>query len=224
VSEKRPVHAPSNSWWVIAAALSPLCDSINITLTTIQARDLIISQRRQEASELFANICAGIRIHTRIVDSLDGVDLLTVVSNDRWWITKNDILEHIKDQGSWVRELFIELPDPEKSQVLHEIGEFALSIVAEGSKVQAERNSNNNASAFEAPPVMPDELRKLRTGAFINDVVDPYRQHVMKFWTADDIDKVENEHKELLVAYLCEPGVKAAFDAHNEIPGYISLM
>jgi hypothetical protein len=88
--------------------------------------------------------------------------------------------------------------------------------VAEGSKVQAERNSNNNASALEAPPVMPAELSKLRTGAFINDVVDPYRPHVMKFWTADDIDKVENEHKELLVAYSREPGVKAAFDAHDE--------
>jgi hypothetical protein len=103
VNEKRSVQAPSNSWWVIAAALSTLYDSINITLTTIQARDLIISQQRQEVSKLFANICAGIRIHTRIVDSLDGVDLLTVVSNGGWWITKNDILEHIKDQGSWVR-------------------------------------------------------------------------------------------------------------------------
>jgi hypothetical protein len=38
----------------------------------------------------------------------------------------------------------------------------------------------------------------------------------MKFWTADDIDKVENEHKELLVAYSREPGVKAPFDAHDE--------
>jgi hypothetical protein len=73
VSEKRPVQVPSNSWWVIAAALLPLYDSINITLTTIQARDLIISQQRQEVSKLFANICAGIRIPTRIIDSLDGV-------------------------------------------------------------------------------------------------------------------------------------------------------
>jgi hypothetical protein len=63
---------------------------------------------------------------------------------------------------------------------------------------------------------MPAGLSKLRTGAFINEVVDPYRQHVMKFWTADDIDKVENEHKELLVAYSHGPGVKAAFDAHDE--------
>jgi hypothetical protein len=37
VNEKGPVQAPSNSWWVIAAALSPQYDSNNITLTTIQA-------------------------------------------------------------------------------------------------------------------------------------------------------------------------------------------
>jgi hypothetical protein len=83
---------------------------------------LIISQQRQEVSKLFASICAAIRIHTRIADPLDGVDLLTVLSNGGWWITKNDILEHIKVQGSWVRDLFIELPDPENSQVLREIG------------------------------------------------------------------------------------------------------
>ena len=130
---------------------------------------------------------------------------------------RNDcVLLHIKDQGSWVRDLFIGLSDEEKSQVLQEIGKFAVSIVAEGSQVQAERDGNNNTSKLEAPPVMPAELVKLRTGAFISDVVDPYRQHMMKFWTLDEIDNVEDEHKELLVAYSRKPNVKAAFHKHNE--------
>jgi hypothetical protein len=62
---------------------------------------------------------------------------------------------------------------------------------------------------------MPAKLIKLRNGAFISDVVDPYRQHVMKFYTADDMYTVQNEHKKLLVAYSREPGV-TAFDTHNE--------
>jgi hypothetical protein len=57
-----------------------------------------------------------------------------------------------------VSDLIVDLPELEKSQVLHEIGEFALSTVAEGSNVQAERNSSNNASALDLPPVMPAEL------------------------------------------------------------------
>jgi hypothetical protein len=88
--------------------------------------------------------------------------------------------------------------------------------VAEGSKVQAERNSSNNASALDLPPVMPAELIKLRTSAVVSDLVDPYRQHFMKFWMADDIDEVENEHKKLPIAYSREPGVKAPFDTHDE--------
>jgi hypothetical protein len=38
----------------------------------------------------------------------------------------------------------------------------------------------------------------------------------MKFWMADDIDEVENEHKKLSIAYSREPGVKAPFDTHDE--------
>jgi len=36
---KRPVQAPSEMWWVIAAIISPLFNRIAITFTKIQARN-----------------------------------------------------------------------------------------------------------------------------------------------------------------------------------------
>jgi hypothetical protein len=53
---KRPIQAPSEMWWVIAAAISPLFDRITITFTKIQARNIVISQQRQEMSKLVADI------------------------------------------------------------------------------------------------------------------------------------------------------------------------
>jgi hypothetical protein len=67
-----------------------------------------------------------------------------------------------------------------KGLALEEIGIFAISILADGLQIQAERDSNNNAREFEAPPVMPAELVKIRTGIFIKEVVDQYRVHLGK--------------------------------------------
>jgi hypothetical protein len=44
------VQAPSEMWWVIATAISPLFDRIAITFTKIQAHNIVISQQRQEMS------------------------------------------------------------------------------------------------------------------------------------------------------------------------------
>jgi hypothetical protein len=63
---------------------------------------------------------------------------------------------------------------------------------------------------------MPADLVKMRPGVFISEIVDQYCEHLAKHWSADLIDKVENEHHELLVVYARELDVKAAFDKHNE--------
>jgi len=88
--------------------------------------------------------------------------------------------------------------------------------VADRLQIQAERDSNNNVRELEAPPVMPADLVKMRPGVFISEVVDQYREHLAKHWSADLIDKVESKHRELLVVYAREPDVKAPFDKHDE--------
>jgi len=69
---------------------------------------------------------------------------------------------------------------------------------------------------LEAPPVMPTYFVKMRPNVFISEVVDQYRGHLAKHWSADLIDKAESEHRELLVVYTREPDVKVALDKHDE--------
>ncbi|CAM6007504.1 unnamed protein product [Sphagnum balticum] len=123
---------------------------------------------------------------------------------------------HIRDQGSWARDLYNELSDIEKQQTLQEISIFSLSIVADGLQIQAERDSNNNARELEAPPVMLADLVKMPPGVFINKEVDQYREYLAKHWSADLIDKVESEHCELFAVYARKLDVKAALDKHDE--------
>ncbi len=64
--------------------------------------------------------------------------------------------------------------------------------------------------------MMPADLVKMCPGVFISEVVDQYHGHLAKHWSADLIDKVESEHRELLAVYMGEPDVKAALDKHDE--------
>ena len=42
-----------------------------------------------------------------------------------------------------------------------------------------------------------------------------FRQHLEKFWLAKQIDQVECDHKDLLLAYTLKPSVKEILDAHD---------
>jgi hypothetical protein len=81
--------------------------------------------------------------------------------------------------------------------------------------VQAERDSRNDAADDEAPPVMPAQLVKLWTGQFISTVLDRYREQIGKFSAQENIEQIEFDHKQLLIAYSPEPKVKEAFDSHD---------
>jgi hypothetical protein len=79
---------------------------------------------------------------------LEGVDPDTIVSNGDWWIVRDSIGDHMHDQGSWIRDKFEGLDYPAKSKVVDGIGLFALTIIVEGSIVQAERDGKNNPARF----------------------------------------------------------------------------
>jgi hypothetical protein len=120
------------------------------------------------------------------------------------------------DQGSWVRDMFEGLDDPAKSKVVHEIGLFALTIIVEGSVVQAERDGNNNPLDTEAPPVMPADVCKLPTRTFVKDVLDRFRGHIKKHWSAENIHTIEDDHMELVHAAKNDDTIKKVLEGHDE--------
>jgi len=183
----------------------------------LQSPNLVISQQRQEVSNLMVDIAAGLDIRSTVDATLiNNIDPTTIIQRDGWIVTKDAVVMHIRDQGSWARDLYNELSDIEKQQTLQEINIFSLFIVADGLQIQVECDSNNNARELEAPPVMPADLVKMHPGVFISEVVDQYRGHLAKHWSADLIDKAKSEHRELLVVYAREPDVKAALDKHDK--------
>ena len=113
--------------------------------------------------------------------------------------------------------------------VLKEIGLFALKLVDGISQVQAERDSDNNTALKVVPLVMPSELVSMRSNRFNKLVLDSYCLHIVKFWTVEQIDQIERDHKDLLKAFIEESATKALIEKHdvktmfndvwNDLPG-----
>ncbi|OWZ08726.1 hypothetical protein PHMEG_00018682 [Phytophthora megakarya] len=78
--------------------------------------------------------------------------------------------------------------------------------------VQAERNSNNEAAEYVAPPVMPSKLAQLPPRHFVSDILDRHRSQLTKFWKIVQIEAVESEHRELCQANMLNDSVKRVLD------------
>ena len=48
IAEKNPASAPDKGWWVMAAAIQPLLELVNVTLVVLQSPNLILSQQKTE--------------------------------------------------------------------------------------------------------------------------------------------------------------------------------
>ncbi|CAK9232029.1 unnamed protein product [Sphagnum troendelagicum] len=127
---------PSTQLWVITGVLAPLFEWIAITFATLQSLNLVISQQRQKVSNLMADIAAGLDIRSTMDATLiNEIDPTTIIQQDGRIVTKDVVVMHIHDQGSWARDLYNELSDIEKQQTLQEIRIFSLSIVADGLQI-----------------------------------------------------------------------------------------
>lgn len=89
----------------------------------------------------------------------------------RWWIHAESVIAHIKDQDSWVRDLFQSLLEFDHNEVVVQVRQFVIDLVDNLSLVQEERDNNNVAAIQEAPPVMPKQLVHIALRKFISDVL-----------------------------------------------------
>jgi hypothetical protein len=63
--------------------------------------------------------------------------------------------------------------------------------------------------------MMPTQLVKLCHGTFLNEVLDLFRQRVDQAWSINQINQIEQEHRELLKLYNVEVILRNAIDNHD---------
>jgi hypothetical protein len=65
--------------------------------------------------------------------------------------------------------------------VITEIATYAMMLIVSLNGVKAERDNANEGLDLDVPPVLLGVLVKLRHGAFVRKMLDPYCEHLAKF-------------------------------------------
>jgi hypothetical protein len=104
--------------------------------------------------------------------------------------------------------------DTQKTVII-EIATYAMMLIVGLNGVKAERKNANEGLDLDVSPVLLGVLVKLRHGAFVRKVLDPYHEHLAKFWSPQNIDLIEADHCALLKAYNIDNVLRTAIDSHG---------
>jgi hypothetical protein len=126
-----------------------------------------------------------------------------------------ELVLYVKDQGSFPKSCYKHLDAPAQKEAMSQLAQYAMFIVTGLGNICAEGNENNELLEQDAPPVMPNQIIKLRHGNFIEQVLDPYRDHLSKLWSEESIDQVEEGHRYLLKMYNEDAVLHAALEKHD---------
>ncbi len=150
IEQRQHASSPTVEYWIIAYAINPLAKVCNVMLVNLQQRNFCLSQQTKYIEQLVQNILL-------MVDIQHEDDNEVMQRGDReensylelgvWWVTFKDVLVHVKDQGTWVKDLFLSLTDEDQIGVLREITGYTLRLVKGLSLVQGECDCRNNATA-----------------------------------------------------------------------------
>ena len=91
--------------------------------------------------------------------------------------------------------------DDDKKAAIKEIATYAITLVAALMGIKAEHDDNNLPLDRDRPRVMPQQLLRLRPANFIQDVLEPYRDHLDSFWAPERIEEIEADHRCFLKMY-----------------------
>jgi hypothetical protein len=214
--EKHPEKLPLDMWWVITYAVAPAVDEINITFAKLQSRSLLVAQQAKFVNALIGTLTAMFCIEVIDPDQSDDDDgEIKYISIESMWIDVAGIENHIRDQGLAAGKFFDALNATDQNAVIKEITSYAIMLVTGLTGVKAERDENNQPLDHDAPPIMPQQLVTLRPAKFIQEVLDKYRDRLQKFWTSNEFEEIEADHRDLVKMYRDDENMRNVIDKHD---------
>jgi hypothetical protein len=209
-NENRPEKLPTDEWWVITNAVSPASNEINVTFAKLQSRSVLIVQQEEIVNLLIGTLSSMFGIEVVDPENI-GDDEVEYVSIDSMRDVVTNIECHIRDQGSFAGDCFDRLDVDEQKEVVKEIATYA-QMLAPGLIPSVTITISLHQ---DAPPVMPQQLVTLRPAKFIQDVLMPFRDRLKKFWTLEQIEEIEADHRGVHKLYRGDENVRKAIDEHD---------
>ncbi|CAI5717156.1 unnamed protein product [Hyaloperonospora brassicae] len=206
---------PTDSRWTVTYAIAPANNAISITFALLQNRSLLLAQQEAHNMVLVTTIKTIFELKLIDQDDANAEEDDEFVRFKTIRVRTDHLVTLIEDEGSMARDYLLCLDEAEKAVVLKQIVAYADMLVIDLKAVRAERDDNNLPRELVSPPVLTGELIRLRPAYFIRDVLDPHRERILRFWSAEDIDQFEKDHRQLVAAYKNGPILRCAIDEHD---------
>ena len=222
IKDTSPVQAPPLWWWIVVATIHTLSQSLDIVITKLQAKDLLISQQTAILKDLPTQFCTEIGIEGPFNEAyINRIDKIHNSTYGSWSISHLNISLFLQDQGMAVQQLLNTLGYEGSHKVINIIGTHIVHIVDGIFKIQAECNSANDPSdCYTIPPVLPHELVKL-CGAAFTAIVVKHLPQLENFWSATQIEHLESQHRELRFEYQQSSTFAEAIDACDHTTSFM---
>ena len=200
---------PSEWYWPVVAAVYRLFDRINISITCLQKRNLLMTEQESEVHRLISTM----KEMTDAEDYLNAegmANLPGIFSVGSWTISSESVTGFLDDQGMVTHELMNSLPNDIRVAVITEVGKLIVGILDGISRICTTRDSEKKPIEEQFPSLMPAFLAKVRGRDFL-PLVQRYRDRF-----AGTLNQITLEQIQLFKSYQTESALQIALDQLND--------
>lgn len=187
----------SLSWWIMVAVVRELSGHVSQCVEGLQERRTTLQQQKSVLQDLLTNLQRFACVE-RVGIELNSSPSFDIVTLDRWEVSHANLIGLIEDQGMFATQALAEMNTDSKSEVLHAIRNLFLEAVCNLSKVEATCNELNQAASSILQPCLTLRLVAMKTREIIQLVLK-YQYRLQLSWEQEDINKIVEKLKELLV-------------------------
>jgi hypothetical protein len=94
----------------MTGGVRPLLELVNVTLVILQSPNFILSQQTSEIENLVGHLVSTMNMElVGTDDAFDTMQVSEFIVVDHWWVKIENVLRHLRNQGSWARNMFLVL-------------------------------------------------------------------------------------------------------------------
>ncbi|RLN26610.1 hypothetical protein BBJ28_00017547 [Nothophytophthora sp. Chile5] len=219
---RRPVCTPNLEWWITVIVVTSIADLVEATLAQLRTPAVSSSLATHER-ECLTKLVADLAMITGAMGPLLASQFFSISCDDlvggAFALNRGAIVSFMKVQGNFASNAmdFLLQNQPATAQVLVDAtGSFVLSVLGRihhhlvESSVTSHRSSDCAVSAI--PAFLPNLLCNVRHQDFVA-VMKQQRLRLEKRFSADQIEKIEAQHRALRRVYQLEDHIRQRLDS-----------
>ena len=214
IREKNPATAPSDLRWIYLLAMEAFTLHSAKTFRKIQGLTTLILQQDAELEQLIASYIKEVGAIGPLTDeAVAALDLSIYVVSGHYAVSLDNVHEFVLGLASWTDVIVSQAKESKVKVLLKDIGMAFIVACNRINNLVVERNPDNSAShgPSSLPPVVPHKLVKITPAKFLCKARNQSAR-LESYYSAEQIDVIADQHKELIRAYRSEPTLRSGID------------